>query len=311
MSNGPVVLVGSPLDAHVAAIAESLQERDVDVLIADTLSFPDGSHISLGERLDSISIDGRSLGRPAAVYLRDIYVHPLGFGVDVAEEMEQDWRRTLVAFREKSQLLFPLLSRWCEMGVPVYNPASSDWRNSKAFQIAVLERAGLPVPETLWTNDPQAVRDFAQDRRIIYKPVAGGAATKELGPEDLTEERLRSLRGAPVTFQELLEGDNYRVYCLDGEVIACLRVESSSLDFRQNEEVVEETILPDEVLSHCLQAADLLGMRWTGMDLRADAAGTLRFLELNSSPMFLGFDARAGTKIRDSLADGLASHASS
>jgi glutathione synthase/RimK-type ligase-like ATP-grasp enzyme len=140
--------------------------------------------------------------------------------------------------------------------------------------------------------------------------VAGGAATKELAPEDLTDERLAALAGAPVTFQELLEGDNYRVYCLDGDVVACLRIVSESLDFRQHEEVVEETALPDDVVQQCLRAADVVGMRWTGIDLRPDRNGVLRFLELNASPMFLGFDARAGTGIREALAGRLAAHAS-
>lgn len=112
-----------------------------------------------------------------------------------------------------------------------------------------------------------------------------------------------------MTFQELLEGDNYRVYCLDGEVVATIRVTSPEIDFRQNEQIVEETTLPGEVLEQCLRAAEVIGMRWTGMDLRSDAAGTLKFLELNSSPMFLGFDARAGTKILDALAGRLAAHA--
>lgn len=309
MSDAPVLLIGSPLDAHVDAIATGLRDRNVQAVVVDTLSFPEQPGISLRERLDSITVEGRSVGRPAAVYVRDVYTHPLAFGVDVAAEMEQDWRRTLVAFREKTQMLYPLLSRWCEMGIPVYNPASGDWRRSKAFQLAVLERAGLPVPRTVWTNDPEEVRRFARGRRVVYKPVAGGAATKELGPEDMTEERLKALRGAPVTFQELLEGDNYRVYCLDEEVVACLRVVSASLDFRQNEEVVEETTLPGEIREQCLEASELVGLRWTGIDLRADATGTLRFLELNSSPMFLGFDARAGTKILDALVDRLAVHA--
>ncbi|HEX2058945.1 MAG TPA: hypothetical protein VHI71_11330 [Actinomycetota bacterium] len=306
---GAVVLVGSPLDAHVAALDESLRERGVDVLVADTLSFPDAFRISLGHEIDSIMIEDRDAGRPAAVYVRDTYVHPLSFGIDVAAEMDQDWRRTLVAFREKGQMLVPLLTRWTEMGIPIYNPASRDWRNSKGFQIAALHAAGLPVPRTLWTNDPAAVKRFADGGRVVYKPVAGGAATRELGPEDLTDERLRALSGAPVTFQELLEGDNFRVYCLDGRVIAQIRVTSPEIDFRQNEEIVEETELPPEVLDQCLRAAEVIGMRWTGMDLRADASGTLRFLELNSSPMFLGFDARAGTKIRETLVARLAEHA--
>lgn len=305
----PVVLVGSPRDPHVEALFESLSERDVDVVVADTLSFPDDFRISLGHEIDSITVEDRDVGRPAAVYVRDTYTHPLAFGVDATAEMDQDWRRTLVAFREKSQMLVPLLTRWTELGVPMYNPASRDWRNSKGFQIAALNAAGLPVPRTLWTNDPEAVRRFADGKRVVYKPVAGGAATRELEPEDLTDERLRALSGAPVTFQELLEGDNYRVYCLDGRVIAQIRVTSEEIDFRQNEQVVEETELAPEVADQCLKAAEVIGMRWTGMDLRADSSGTLRFLELNSSPMFLGFDARAGTKIRETLVKRLAEHA--
>ncbi len=309
MTDRPVVLVGSPDDPHVDAVGTALRDRDVDVVVADTLSFPDDFRISLGERIESITIEDREVGRPAAVYVRDTYTHPLAYGVDATAEMDQDWRRTLVAFREKGQLLVPMLARWTELGVPMYNPASRDWRNSKGFQIAALGRAGLPVPRTLWTNDPAEVKRFADGQRIVYKPVAGGAATKELGPDDLTDRRLRALSGAPVTFQELLEGDNYRVYCLDGRVIACIRITSSAIDFRQNEDVVEETTLVPEVLEQCLRAAEVIGMRWTGMDLRSDASGTLRFLELNSSPMFLGFDARAGTKILETFADRLAEHA--
>lgn len=305
----PVLLVGAPEDAHVNALEKGLTACGVDAFVLDTLSYPEAPGVTLGERLDSIVIDGRDLGRPAAVYLRDIYAHPLAFGVDVDDEMEQDWQRTMIAFREKAQVLYPLLGRWHELGVPIYNPTVGDWRYAKAFQLAVLQAAGLPVPETIWTNDPDAVRRFAEGRRVIYKPVAGGAATRELGPEDLTERRLRALAGAPVTFQERLQGDNYRVYCLDGAVIAAIRIVSAELDFRQNEELIEETELAPEVRDQCVRAAEVLGMRWTGIDLRPGADGVLRFLELNSSPMFLGFDARAGTKILDLLVERLASHA--
>jgi glutathione synthase/RimK-type ligase-like ATP-grasp enzyme len=130
-----------------------------------------------------------------------------------------------------------------------------------------------------------------------------------LGPEDLTDERLSALSAAPVTFQELLEGDNYRVYCIDGAVVATIRVQSQALDYRQEEETIESVTLPDETLEHCKQATALLGLRWSGIDLRADASGRLKFLELNSSPMFLGFDRNAGTGILDAFVEALASHA--
>jgi RimK-like ATP-grasp domain len=306
----PVVLVGSTLDPHVKAIADALEARGVTARIFDTLTFPEEPAISLGHRLDSITIDGDEIGRPASVYLRDVYAHPLAFMVDVAEEMDQDWRRTLIAFREKAHMLLPILGRWAEQDVPLYNPMPADWLLTKPMQITLLDRAGMPVPETIWTNDPAAVRRFAEGRRVAYKPVAGGAATKELGPEDLTEERLGTLRGAPVTFQELLPGDNYRVYVVDGEVVASIKVVSESLDYRQQEETIEQVSLEDETLKQCVEATSMLGLRWSGIDLKADAGGTLKFLELNPSPMFLGFDRRAGTGILDALVAALASHAS-
>ncbi|HJR46317.1 MAG TPA: hypothetical protein VJ927_12010 [Actinomycetota bacterium] len=310
MTGRLVLVVGSPLDPHVSAVADAVGERGVEAVIVDGLSFPATPRIALGERLDSIAVDDRELGRITSVYVRDVYAHPLSYGVDASTEMEQDWYRTLVAYREKAHMMLGLLSRWSQMGVPVYNPRTTEWLQPKPVQIAVLQQAGLPVPETVWTNDPAAVQRFADGRRVIYKPIAGGAATQELGPEDLTEERLRKLAGAPVTFQELLEGDNYRVYCMDGDAVATFRIVSESIDFRQNEESVESFDLPDEVIAQCVKAVEALGLRWGGIDLRAGSDGKLRFLEVNSSPMFLGFDARGGTNILGALADRLAAHAS-
>lgn len=309
MTLPPIALVGSPADPHIDAIAGGLHDLGVRSIVINTEAFPDDYRISLSDRIEGIHIEGEALERPAAVYIRDFYASPLAPFLDVSGEMEQNWRRTLVAMREKAQVLFALVGRWSELGVPVYNPPDRDGRMAKPFQLALLAKAGLPVPATLWTNDPEQVRGFAANRRIAYKPIAGGAATRELMPEDLTDERLRKLSGAPVTFQQLLPGDNFRVYCLDGDVVACFRITSQEIDFRQNEDIVEQTTLPDAVLKQCLRAAEVLKLRWTGMDLRDDGSGTLRFLELNSSPMFLGFDARGGTNVLGALVTALARHA--
>ena len=42
------------------------------------------------------------------------------------------------------------------------------------------------------------------------------------------------------------------------------------------------------------------------MDLKADATGALKILELNPSPMFLGFDRKSGSNILGALCDALA-----
>ena len=302
----PVFLVGSREDAHVAQLAQRLEQEGADTLVVDTLAFPEQTRLALTEELDGLSLNGQRLETPGAVYVRGVYSHPLAFGVDAREAMDEDWRTTLVAFREKATFLRGLVGRWEALGVPLYNPESTSWRIHKPVQLALLAQAGLPVPETLWTNDPAAVRRFAHGRRVAYKPVDGGAATLELGPEDLSDSRLSALETAPVTFQALMPGEDVRVYVLDGEIIASVRILSSALDFRQHEERIESFELPAQVAHQCLLATQVLGLRWTGMDLKRDAEGTLRFLELNESPMFLGFDARAGTDILGRLARRLA-----
>ena len=152
------------------------------------------------------------------------------------------------------------------------------------------------------------VKRFAAAGPTIYKPVSGGAATRQLNPGDLTPSRLAKLSAAPVTFQELLPGDDIRVYVIDGKVVARLRIVTDALDFRQNEEAVETVSLPDEVDRQCVMAARILGLRFTGMDLKADAKGTLRILELNPSAMFLGFDQLAGTDVAGDLTEALLAH---
>ncbi|WP_368738048.1 RimK family alpha-L-glutamate ligase [Myxococcus sp. AM009] len=306
---GTVVLLGARDDAHVQEVARRLRAEDMDTVVVDTRAFPEQTRLSLTESLDGIVVDGREVGRPAAVYLRGLHAHPMAFGVDAQEAMDADWRTTLTAFREKSALLLGLLGRWERLGVPLYNPPSSDGCMHKPAQLAALQAVGLPVPQTLWTNDAEAVRRFARKGRVAYKPISGGAATRELSAADLTDERLAALAAAPVTFQELLPGESLRVYVLDGAVIASLRIVSSALDFRQHEERIEQVPLPPEVARDCVRACEVLGLRWTGMDLKRDADGVPRILELNGSAMFLGFDARGGTDVAGHLARALARHA--
>ena len=309
MSRGPVVLVGSVEDDHVAALHESLTAAGVPTVVFDSLAFPASPRVALGAAPDAIRIDGRDIGRPAAVYLRSLYLSPLAFGVDMEQEMKADWRTALVILREKAEVLVGVMRRWEAMGIPIYNPVSASDAVRKPFQMAELARRGLPVPETLWTNDPDAVRRFAEGRRIAYKPVAGGAATRELSAADLGDAKLATLANAPVTFQQLLPGRDLRVFVLDGRIVAAFHIHSQALDYRQNEEKVESIALDPAVASVCLTAAEITGLRFTGMDLKEAADGALKILELNPSPMFLGFDHLGGTNVRGALVGALAAHA--
>lgn len=307
----PIVLIGAEHDDHVVALREALLVRGAVAVVLDSLRFPNAPRIALGAALDDVRVDGVRLARPGAIYLRSLYLSPLAYLVDVAREMEDNWRTTLVVFREKGEMLLGLVRRWEALQVPIYNPLHASDSTRKPYQLARLAAAGLPVPETLWTNDPAEARAFAEGRRVAYKPVSGGASTKELGKPDLEEARLARLAHCPVTFQELLPGEDLRIFVLDEKVVAAFRieVEEGKLDYRQNERSLEIVPVSPELRDIALRATREVGLRFTGMDLKRAKDGTWRILELNPSPMFLGFDQRAGSNILGALADALIAHA--
>lgn len=304
--SGPVVLVGAPDDEHVQALAENLPRRGVETLVFDSLGFPMKTQLTFGIALDDITIDGKPLPKPRAVYLRALYLSPIGFGVDFTDAMNDNWRRTMIVLREKAEMLMSLMQRWEALGVPIYNGPIAAEATRKPAQMARLSAAGLPVPETLWSNDPAAVLRFAKDRALIYKPIRGGAATRALKPEDLEPARLERLSSSAVCFQELLPGENRRVYVLDGRVIAAYRIDATELDYRGYETSVTSIEIDDAQRSICVRAAQALGLRFTGMDLKGASDGSFKILELNPSPMFQGFDALTGTDVLGELCTALA-----
>jgi glutathione synthase/RimK-type ligase-like ATP-grasp enzyme len=302
---GTVVIVSPPGDLHAQAVRDRLLQRGTGAVLLDTAAFPGALRISLGHELDDIEVDGRRV-TPSAVYVRDLAANPIGAGEALDAELRRDWRRAMAALRERSDFVLSILHRWEQLGIPIYNPLSAYPRVTKPYQLALLAQAGLPVPATRWTNDPDAVRGFAAARRVAYKPVSGGAVTRELGERDLEDARLGRLRAAPVCFQELLPGPDLRVYVVDGEVAASIRIISDALDFRQHEQAMDAFPLDGALRSMCVRATAVLGLRFTGMDLKLDGHGAPRILELNPSPMFLGFDARAGTDVLGALTAALA-----
>ena len=197
MSKSPIVIVGALEDDHAKAIYDGVRARGHEPVVLDARRFPEDLAIALGSEPDDIRVDGRPLGRPAAVYVRSLYQSPAGFGVDAEASMRENWRRTMAAYRERATLLGAILLRWEQLGCPLYNPSSVATNITKPYQLALLQAAGLPTPASLWTNDPAAVRRFCTDREAIFKPVAGGAATRKVTPDDLSDARLAKLAGAP------------------------------------------------------------------------------------------------------------------
>lgn len=292
-----ILILGGADDAHALHVREQLIQRGTDVELLDSRWFPTLIQLAydpLGETGSITLPTGRRLDwqQIQSVYWRcynNIQTPPLS-------DSEQAYIAANDARGLFESLLIRLPTRWV-----------NGWRafqlhQTKPVQLALVAALGVSIPATMLANDAQAIRAFAAEHpRCIFKPVQGGAHARPLTPAHLDEENLRRLTYAPVTIQEEVPGTNVRVFVAGERVLAC-ELATASLDYRDdpNPRVVAHP-LPDDMAATCLRIALTLDLLWTGIDLRLTPQGRYVFLEANPSPMFLGFEARCGLPLTDSL----------
>jgi glutathione synthase/RimK-type ligase-like ATP-grasp enzyme len=293
-----VLILGGMDDAHACHMLEHLRFGGTDAELFDSRWFPSALQIAYTPSPERGSLrlpTGRVLTfeEITSVYWRCYN--------NVQTSELPDTEQAFIAGNDARGLFESVLIR---LGARWVN----SWRayqlhQTKPVQLALVAALGVPIPATLLSNDPEAVRDFAaRHPRCIFKPVQGGAHTKHLTSAHLDDENLRNLALAPVTIQEEVPGTNVRVFVAGQRVLAC-EVRTEALDFRDDgdPEIVPHE-LPADVAEWCLRAAQALDLVWTGIDLRLDPEGTYLFLEANPSPMFLGFESRSGLPLTASLA---------
>ena len=178
-SSSSILVVGAPNEYHSAHIYNLLLQKGAPALLIDTYNFPE--KISLSMRNSEIFYNGSPL-RISAAYIRTIfYSHP---PYDLEENRNEqgkleteDWYIDLQAERQRQSLLSSAFRLLSSMPIPLINPVESfDLHFLKPLQIEILRNAGIPVPETLVTNNLDEVVQFKRAlKHVIYKPVAGGA----------------------------------------------------------------------------------------------------------------------------------------
>lgn len=293
-----ILVLGAPSDTHVLRVVETLKSRGARPWILEAGDFP--------ERVRAV-FDGRGRGRwvfaEGELPLDQIHsVYWRNYGRvhgDSARGLLDSDQRALAENEARSlfeSMLLRLRCRW----VNGWEGFQLHQRKPAAFaRVAALR---VPMPRTLWSNDPSAIRAFVEkEGDCIFKPVQGGAYARPLGPGDLDEARLARLALAPVAIQRRVRGTNVRVYVFEKEVLACT-VETEALDFREDAAAVLRPIsLSPALRERCRRIARALELRWSGMDFVRDEKGVFHFLEANPSPMFLGFESRTELPLTDRL----------
>lgn len=216
---------------------------------------------------------------------------------------------------EQGRALTQLLVDWLE-GAPcrvASRPSAMHSNSSKPFQAQLIAAAGLAVPTTLVTDDPDEVRAFvAEQGDVVYKSVSGiRSIVRRLdGPALARLDRVRSL---PTQFQACVPGTDVRVHVVGQQVFATA-VECDAVDYRYAGRdglpfTLVPTALPDEVAQRCVDLAGTLGLPLAGIDLRRTPTGEWVCFEVNPMPGYSFYESNTGQPISRALVRYLAGKA--
>ncbi len=301
-----ILILGGPDEAHAAFILKKLHQRGEEACYFDTRKFPSQTRITFDDNTPTGGSFQESHGTRhipltefKSVYWRYFYgIHP---------EPSNDPHLTHMGFREIESAIGSFFRCLDCLWV---NPAEAiEMHKYKGYQLKLMNKAGIRIPQTLVTNNGEHLTEFYEKLKgnVIYKPVRGGAHTAKLKQEDLSPERLKALSQAPVQFQEMIPGVDVRIYYVDGQFFPA-EIQANSLDFRDDPKApIVPITLPESVQKDCQTIAQALGLTFSGIDARKTPDGEYIFIEANPSPMFIHFEQRTGYPISETLLETLIS----
>ncbi|MGK5552461.1 MvdC/MvdD family ATP grasp protein [Actinomadura kijaniata] len=318
-----VLILTQDFDPTVDPVVRSLDERGARVVRVDLSHFPrrltltasdfDGGHRRLRHR------DGRidrelDLDALSGVWYR----RPTSF--DFGDEMTEAERE----FARNEALIGVggiLRSTGC---LWINRPDLDAVADLKPYQLTLARQAGMRVPRTLLTNDPDEVARLLDrgEHRLVHKSLSGGVIhypgaspsglfTTVVGAE--TREHVERVRHTVCQFQEYVEkayevrltviGDTYFPVTIDSQSDDRTRV-----DWRAEPEIRygDYRPLPDRVVERTQALLDGLGLVYAAVDFIVTPDGEHVFLEVNTDGQFMWMQNDLGLPMTDRIADLLA-----
>lgn len=298
-----ILTVSWPGDEHARAVMGELSRLDVPAWLLDLSRFP--QHLGLAIRYDgdrwAYELTGEReslpLGRAKAIWWRRPQPFSLHPEVAAGEYADFSYSEAVEAF---AGLWQSLDTAW------VNHPVREQAAARKVFQLRVAQEAGLEIPRTLVTNDPDEARAFvASNEAVAYKTFLPAAhdwrETRVLRGREL--EQLDAVRYAPVIFQEYLPVQrDLRVTWIGGDAIATAIApaeDSYAADYRIGLEraSVEPVDLPTDVRDDLSDLMGRLDLAYGAIDMRVTPEGRHVFLEVNPSGEWLFVERRSGQPI--------------
>ena len=214
------------------------------------------------------------------------------------------------------QIIFRVDALHCleDRGIPVMNsPRALERTVDKFWTTALLEQAGLPVPETIVCERPEdAVAAFRALGDVIVKPLFGSMG---LGMVRVTDEEmafrvsrtLEAIRGV-YYLQRAIDhaGCDVRAFVVGDRVIGA--IERRAPGWRTNLARGGEAhpiTLSSEWAALALRAAHAVGAGYAGVDLLPARDGTVYVVEVNGIPGWRGLQDATSIDVSGAIVEHL------
>lgn len=283
-----VLVCGGDEDPNVQRLLDRLRGRRLE---ATAVLVGAGSHPSVVWDIqgDRLVVDGHPI-RPAAAFIRyDVFTN-LSDSRPSSAYRANAWYSTLMAWIR------------AHPRVRSFN-ARTDGSLLKAEVLVEARRNGFEIPRTLVTNDLKFLVEGVPVDEWVVKPVTGGEYCQPLGPMVAGAERKRDVAAAPAIVQERLVGPDVRIYRI-GNTFAAFAIHSSALDYREDESCRLDYLPkpPAGIVGKLRELSDRLALDFLAADFKhCPLTGRLKFLEINTAPMFLAFDLASDGRITDAI----------
>jgi glutathione synthase/RimK-type ligase-like ATP-grasp enzyme len=315
MNSAHVLILSTRADVATDDVVRRLAARGVAHTRLNTEDFPFSRTLAYqpGKGTDWLTCDGEPLAIPTSVWYRRLRSpsRPQEMDDGVYQFCLQENRAAVLGSA------LGISAQWMSYPAAV-------WKSEfKPFQLSLASRLGLPIPPTIITNDPAAIRRaFAQFGSMIAKPAKSGYFTCDgqafsIFTSRVLEQHLEELDSAkwsPAIYQGLIpKRFDVRVTIVGRRVFAAA-IDSQSdpsaiIDWRQttNPHLPHKKIdLPDRIVTLLMRMMDSLGLTFGAIDLIQSTDGEFVFLEINPNGQWLWIDDILDLGISDAVADWLA-----
>ncbi|WP_427168854.1 ATP-grasp ribosomal peptide maturase (plasmid) [Streptomyces sp. C1-1] len=304
----PVLVVTSLYDPTADVVIAELHDRGIPVVRFDAGDFP--ASLSVEAEITQDGLRGRletpsrtaDLGNVRALYYR----RPSGFAFPHLDQ--QDARFAITQARYGLGGVIASLPNCLYVNHPHYTGDAE----FKPSGLAAAAKAGLRVPPTLITSNPDAARTFIkQHGPTIYKPlwnplyrigdVSSVVKIAEVTAEDIDDR----VAGTAHLFQKRIpKAADIRVTVM-GRHTFSVRIDSDLLDWRTDYSRLRYTAVetPADIELALHEYLDHFGLHFGAFDFAVDAAGQWWFLECNPSGQWYWLERETGLPMCATLVD--------